>query len=214
MVAFSCLVVSDVWAWGGLFNRWNPALVSDLGYTAGHGGGFGTFGAAQDSKPSVVEELLEAEDAALGTCSGKKCTANEHCCDDHVCIDDNELTGRCFPIWGKKAGEACMRDSDCESGFVCAADNGRMRVCQPVAEGIAALGEDCRTSSDCNVSRGLCCKLQRRARSKPKKICSYFADANQCIGPVATHQVEHMPEHTAGEKRISGHPDDYLHFRK
>ena len=91
-------------------------------------------------QPSVVEELLEAEDAALGTCSGKKCTANEHCCDDHVCIDDNELTGRCFPIWGKKAGEACMRDSDCESGFVCAADNGRMRVCQPVAEGIAALG--------------------------------------------------------------------------
>ena len=92
-------------------------------------------------QPSVVEELLEAEDAALGTCSGKKCTANEHCCEDHVCIDDNELTGRCFPIWGKKAGEACMRDSDCESGFVCAADNGRMRVCQPVAEGIAALGK-------------------------------------------------------------------------
>ena len=88
-----------------------------------------------------MEELLEAEDAALGTCSGKKCTANEHCCEDHVCIDDNELTGRCFPIWGKKAGEACMRDSDCESGFVCAADNGRMRVCQPVAEGIAALGK-------------------------------------------------------------------------
>ena len=50
VVAFSCLVVADVWAWGGLFNRWNPALVSDLGYTAGHGGGFGTFGAAQDSK--------------------------------------------------------------------------------------------------------------------------------------------------------------------
>ena len=50
-------------------------------------------------------------------------------------------------------------------------------------------GEDCRTSSDCNIAKGLCCKLQRRARSKPKKICSYFADSNQCIGPVATHQV-------------------------
>ena len=37
-----------------------------------------------------MEELLEAEDAALATCSGKKCTANEHCCEDHVCIDDNE----------------------------------------------------------------------------------------------------------------------------
>ena len=41
-------------------------------------------------QPSLVEELLEAEDAALATCSGKKCTANEHCCEDHVCIDDNE----------------------------------------------------------------------------------------------------------------------------
>ncbi len=31
-------------------------------------------------------------------------------------------------------------------------------------------GEDCRTSSDCNIQRGLCCKLQRRARSQPKKV--------------------------------------------
>jgi len=207
----SFVVVSEVCAWGGLFNRWNPALISDLGYTGGHGGGFGS---SNDRQPSLVEELLEAEDAALATCSGKKCTANEHCCEDHVCIDDNELTGRCFPIWGKKAGEACMRDSDCESGYVCSSENGRMRVCQPVAEGNAGLGEDCRTSSDCNIAKGLCCKLQRRARSKPKKICSYFADSNQCIGPVATHQVQNLVEHTAGEKRMSGHPDDFLHFRK
>ena len=51
------------------------------------------------------------------------------------------VTGRCFPIWGKKAGEACMRDSDCESGYVCSSENGRMRVCQPVAEGNAGLGK-------------------------------------------------------------------------
>ena len=31
-------------------------------------------------------------------------------------------------------------------------------------------GEDCRTSSDCDIRRGLCCKLQRRARSQPKKV--------------------------------------------
>ena len=31
-------------------------------------------------------------------------------------------------------------------------------------------GEDCRSSSDCNISKGLCCKLQRRARSQPKKV--------------------------------------------
>lgn len=33
-------------------------------------------------------------------------------------------------------------------------------------------GEDCRTSSDCNISKGLCCKLHRRARSQPKKVSS------------------------------------------
>ena len=34
-----------------------------------------------------------------------------------------------------------MRDSDCESGYVCSSENGRMRVCQPVAEGNAGLGK-------------------------------------------------------------------------
>lgn len=32
-----CLV-SAASAWGGLFNRYNPALISDLGYIGGHGG--------------------------------------------------------------------------------------------------------------------------------------------------------------------------------
>ena len=36
-------------------------------------------------------------------------------------------------------------------------------------------GEDCSTSSDCNISKGLCCKLQRRARSQPKKVRSTTA---------------------------------------
>ena len=31
-------------------------------------------------------------------------------------------------------------------------------------------GEECRTSSECNGSKGLCCKLIRRARSQPKKV--------------------------------------------
>ena len=32
------------------------------------------------------------------------------------------------------------------------------------------LGDDCSTSSDCNVHKGLCCKLHRRAKSRPKKV--------------------------------------------
>ena len=35
-------------------------------------------------------------------------------------------------------------------------------------------GEECRTSSECNGSKGLCCKLIRRARSQPKKVRNSF----------------------------------------
>jgi len=46
-----------------------------------------------------------------------------------------------------------------------------------------------------------------------KKICSYFSDAMMCLGPVATDQVVSAVEHTAGEKRLSGHPDDFLRMK-
>ena len=45
------------------------------------------------------------------------------------------------------------------------------------------------------------------------QICSYFTDPMMCIGPVATNQVMTSPEHTAGEKRLSGHPDDFLRMK-
>ena len=47
------------------------------------------------------------------------------------------------------------------------------------------------------------------------QICSYFTDPLTCIGPVATNQVRRSSgfEHTAGEKRLSGHPDDFLRMK-
>lgn len=45
------------------------------------------------------------------------------------------------------------------------------------------------------------------------QICSYFSDAMMCLGPVATDQVVTAVEHTAGEKRLSGHPDDFLRMK-
>lgn len=39
---------------------------------------------------------------------------------------------------------------------------------------VNSLGEDCNTSSDCNVHKGLCCKLHRRAKSRPKKVTLYI----------------------------------------
>ncbi|XP_036216843.2 uncharacterized protein spab isoform X2 [Bactrocera oleae] len=43
-------------------------------------------------------------------------------------------------------------------------------------------GEDCLSSSDCNVSKGLCCQQQRtHHRIRPRKLCAYFRDPFMCI---------------------------------
>ena len=36
----------------------------------------------------LLEEELEAE--AQDPCNGKTCSANEHCCDGHVCVDTDD----------------------------------------------------------------------------------------------------------------------------
>jgi len=214
-IVLALCLASPIKAWGGLFNRFNPSLVSDL-----YGNSYGKelFRVADGGRPAaaqnlaeIIEEELEAE--AKDPCNGKTCTANEHCCQGHVCVDtDDSATGICLPVYGKKQGENCYRDTDCESGFLCL-ESPAGRSCQTPLPGESGLGEDCRTSSDCNISKGLCCKLHRRARSQPKKICSYFSDPMMCIGPVAADQVLTAIEHTAGEKRLSGHPDDFLRMK-
>jgi hypothetical protein len=40
VLAAYCLAGSTVNAWGGLFNRFNPSMLSNLGY-GGHGGNYG-----------------------------------------------------------------------------------------------------------------------------------------------------------------------------
>jgi len=210
-----CLLSSyKVDAWGGLFNRFNPSMLSNLGYGGSGGYGKELYSAAHNgASESKMEELLDeeskAESSNLEDCAGKMCTANEHCCDKHVCVDADETTGTCLPVWGKKQGEHCYNDQDCESGFLCLG-SGSTRTCQSPTPGDKTLGENCRTSSDCNVSKGLCCKLTRRARSQPKKICSYYVDSQNCLGPVAAPSLGGR-EFTAGEKRLSSHPD-YMHY--
>ena len=43
--------------------------------------------------PMDLESLLgsEEEDSISGTCSGRRCSSNEHCCSNTVCVD---LDGR------------------------------------------------------------------------------------------------------------------------
>jgi hypothetical protein len=49
-------------------------------------------------------------------------------------------TGTCLPMWGKKQGEVCYKDNDCESGFLCVEESGQ-RSCQAPVPGEKGLGE-------------------------------------------------------------------------
>ncbi|KAJ9595140.1 hypothetical protein L9F63_013548, partial [Diploptera punctata] len=75
-------VLSGVSAWGGLFNRFSPEMLSNLGY-GGHGGYRAQPFLQRLSPGEVFQELQEDEEP----CYGKKCTANEHCCPGSVCVD-------------------------------------------------------------------------------------------------------------------------------
>jgi len=208
---------AQVQAWGGVFNRYIPSEHSSYYDTSGS-----YYNLMTDSQHSVeepqprvlakqVQELLQEEAAAESDpCHQRKCTANEHCCDGTVCVDTtNGVTGNCLPVFGKKDGESCYMDTDCETGYVCEASR-----CQVPAPGVGQFGDECRESSDCNIHKGLCCRLTRRQRMQPKKLCTYFTDADVCIGHVASNQVKRIMDHTAGEKRMSAHPDHgYLKYK-
>ena len=44
--------------------------------------------------------------------------------------------GTCLPVYGKKQGETCYRDTDCESGFLCLES-----ICQTPMPGDKGLGK-------------------------------------------------------------------------
>ena len=48
--------------------------------------------------------------------------------------------GTCLPVYGKKQGEHCSRDTDCDSGFLCI-DSGYGRSCQTPVPGDKGLGK-------------------------------------------------------------------------
>ncbi|KAF7998553.1 hypothetical protein HCN44_010961 [Aphidius gifuensis] len=199
-------IQGGVYAWGGLFNRFSPEMLSNLGY-GGHGNAY---------RPSYLERPLTGNYAnnfgegleisnADEPCSGKRCIANEHCCPGQVCIDvDGASTGTCFFAYGLKQGELCRRDNDCETGLMCADVVGAdTRSCQPPVTSNKQYSEECTMSGECDITRGLCCQIQRRHRQTTRKVCSYFKDPLVCIGPVAIDQVKNIVQYTSGEKRIT-----------
>jgi len=206
------LTASSVRGWGALFNRFSPALVPAEQKTGSY------YNLYTDSKhvveePKVLarklEKLLPNEGSMLeeDPCYEKKCTSNENCCEGSVCIDmDIKTVGTCMPLYGRREGEMCMRNSDCETGYVCAEGEMGMQ-CQEFIPGAGRFGDECGDSGDCNIHLGLCCRLQRRQKMQPKKLCTYFTATDVCIGKVAHNQVRRTIEYTANEKRRSAHPD-------
>lgn len=105
-------------------------------------------------------------------CYGNLCTSNDYCCPGTVCDwDGGTYSGRCVFARGRRLGELCRRDNDCESGLMCALSAGSLAssVCS-VPLNAKQYNEECQTSSDCDISRGLCCQLQRRHRQTHRKV--------------------------------------------
>ncbi|XP_031835955.1 space blanket [Nomia melanderi] len=212
-VALACTTYFGVDAWGGLFNRFSPEMVSSLGY--------GSYGGSSDYKSGVYQRPLSGaygnsygeslEELADVPCYERTCTANQHCCPGSICVNVDGVVGHCMFDFGQKQGELCRRDNDCETGLMCAEVPGsESRSCQPPVTSNKLYNEECNMSSECDIGRGLCCQLQRRHRQTPRKVCSYFKDPLVCIGPVATDQIKSVVQYTSGEKRITGQGNRYF----
>merc|ERR1712080_787642 len=101
-----------VHGFGGHFNRYNPALQPNLGYGGGNYYNLYTESKNAVEEPKVIErnresegpleKLLEEVEEDDDPCHARKCTANEHCCEGHVCVDTQiDFTGTCMPMWEK-----------------------------------------------------------------------------------------------------------------
>lgn len=65
-----------------------------------------------------------------------------------------KVMGNCLFAYGRKLGELCRRDADCESGLICdvSAVSGAS-VCRAPMAVAKQYAEDCLTSSDCDITR-------------------------------------------------------------
>ncbi|XP_006609566.1 prohormone-3 [Apis dorsata] len=203
VVALVSTMHFGVEAWGGLFNRFSPEMLSNLGYGS-HGDHIGKSGLYQRPLSTSYGYSYDSLEEVI-PCYERKCTLNEHCCPGSICMNVDGDVGHCVFELGQKQGELCRNDNDCETGLMCAEIAGsETRSCQVPITSNKLYNEECNVSGECDISRGLCCQLQRRHRQTPRKVCSYFKDPLVCIGPVATDQIKSIVQYTSGEKRITG----------
>lgn len=196
VTALAVLAIPGTSARGRVFNRFSPEILANLGY-GGHGGmHHRTQPFFEVSSREVLTEpvrhsgllllqmdnMIEEEPFSMElkkSCYGNLCTSNDYCCPGTVCDWDGTY-GRCVFMRGRRLGELCRRDADCESGFICAMSAGSLAsVCSVPLSSPKQYNEECETSSDCDITRGLCCQLQRRHRQTHRKVGkTYCASLN------------------------------------
>ncbi|XP_034943319.1 prohormone-3 [Chelonus insularis] len=202
----------QVEAWGGVFNRFSPEMLSNFGYGS-HAGGYKSSYLQRPLVGNYANDFGEGLQV-IDDCEDRSCGWNGDCCPGQICFINTETVGTCHYVRGLKQGELCHRDNDCETGLVCGDVAGAdARSCQPPITSNKQYSEECTISSECDISRGLCCQIQRRHRQTTRKVCSYFKDPLVCIGPVATDQIKNIVQYTSGEKRITGHNNRLLYKR-
>ncbi|KAF0290866.1 ITG-like peptide [Amphibalanus amphitrite] len=108
--------------------------------------------------------------------------------------EDEETKAHC-------RGRRCFSNEQCCDSYLCVE-----------VEDEDTADEDCKMTTECDVTRGLCCQLLRRHRQSPRKACLYFSDPLMCIGHVPMEEVKSKVEHMASEKRITGRIDDLKHL--
>lgn len=124
----------------------------------------------------MVEEEPYSMELLKKPCYGNLCTSNDYCCPGTVCDWEDGSYGRCVFVRGRRLGEICRRDADCESGLICGLTEGSLvSVCSVPLSIPKQYNEECETSSDCDISRGLCCQLQRRHRQTHRKVIHVLA---------------------------------------
>jgi len=190
-LTFLTLVVflDRAYSWRGQFHRFSPEKLPNMGYgVVGNNRPGQSFLSSADLIESMLqseedEELPEASNKI--TCSGRRCSANEHCCSGTVCVDlDGPSLGTCLPHH-KREGAYCQRNVDCDSGLICTMSEAG-KTCQSPMNTKKQYNEDCTQSSECDIGKGLCCQLLRRHRQAPRKACSYFRDPLVCTGVVSS----------------------------
>ncbi|XP_012544836.1 ITG-containing peptide isoform X1 [Bombyx mori] len=205
ILVLGCL--SGAHAWGGLFNRFSSDMLANLGYGRSPYRHY-PYGQVE---PDEAYEALENNRISNvidepAHCYSSPCVTNGDCCGGLLCLETDD-GGRCLSAFaGRKLGEICNRENQCDAGLICEeAAPGEMHICRPPSTGRKQYNEDCTTSSECEITRGLCCIMQRRHRQKSRKSCGYFKEPLVCIGPVAIDQIREYVEHTTGEKRIGAY---------